>query len=136
MKKEWLPLLAITLAGAVAIWVFALRPDSGADDMQPGRMFLVPVYPIGPVAEPPKEFRWRPLAPARKYVVEVFDQSMQSIWSGETAENSLACPPEVRERMVGGEPLFFQVRAHGRFGRELVASERVFFRLSTGPEEG
>lgn len=130
MRKEFIPLAIIAALAAAAIWFFALSPGGPSDDEFQGRQILIPVYPIGPLSEPPVKFTWRPLKGAHGYEVEVFDQSMTRVWKGKTSENSVACPEDLKDFLLGGQALFYKVSAKGRFGKTLLSSEPVLFRLS------
>jgi hypothetical protein len=130
LRREFIPLAIIAALAAAAIWFFALSPGSPSDDEFQGRQILIPVYPIGPLSEPPVEFSWRPLKGARGYEVEVYDQGMRLVWSGKSKENSLACPAELKDLLLGGQALFYRISAKGRFGKTLLSSEPVLFRLS------
>ncbi len=130
MKREFVPLIAVTLLAALAIWYFGLRSPAEDSRRADRALFLVPMSPIGSVSEPPEEFRWRSLRDAKKYEVQLFDPTMKQIWKGSAAENYLACPSEVSEYLATGQPLYYRVIAKGSFGKEIVASEHVYFQLS------
>lgn len=137
MRKEYIPLAVITALAAAAIYFFTLRPEPPPDaGAQGGKRILIPIYPIGPVSEPPTEFTWRSLKGVREYEVEVFDQGMTLIWAGKTDESALPFPAELTELLIGGEALFYQVNAKGRLGKLLLSSEPVLFRLSSPPNRG
>ncbi len=130
MRNKYFPVAAIAALAAVAIYFFAIRPDVSPVETGRERLFLVPVAPVGPVSEPPEEFRWRSLESAHKYEVEVFNSAMISLWIGDTKETSIAFPLELSAPLLGGETLFFQVSAKGKYGKALVSSTPVLFRLS------
>lgn len=59
------------------------------------------VAPLGPVAEPPDSFSWRPVPEARGYVVELLDGDGELLWrSGEVAGAMVPWPATV-ERPPG-----------------------------------
>ncbi|NNE08407.1 MAG: hypothetical protein HKN20_07590, partial [Gemmatimonadetes bacterium] len=85
MRREWIPLFLITAAAAACVYWFGIRaPEPVSEDERPDAMIVIPLYPVGPLAEPPAEFRWRGPSSTRKYRVAVYDQGMNELWTGET----------------------------------------------------
>ena len=133
MINRWflLAILAALTIGAVA--AFVVFAPSPADEVGTEEI-LIPRGPAGTIVGPPEEFRWNPVRGARSYRVAVFDAKGETLWEGDASEERLAFPEELREEALTGASFFYRITAKGRFGAEIVSSERVLFRCRPAAE--
>ena len=121
---------ALCLAGVVLFVLFAPSPadETGTEEI------VIPIAPVGPVAGAPEEIRWNPVRGARAYRVEILDGRGEPLWEGESDRESIPFPEELRDRVLGGGVHFYRIVAKGRFGAEILSSEKVLFRCRPAEE--
>lgn len=73
----------------------------------------------------PLTFKWEGWHGAENYVLELYDETLLSIWkSPETSRTHLALPPETAARLQPGRPYFWMITAYRH--KEKVAESGLF----------
>ncbi|MEN6559939.1 MAG: hypothetical protein ABFD52_04095 [Acidobacteriota bacterium] len=73
------------------------------------------------------EFKWEPAPRAVRYVVEIFDQSLQKTWQSDpVTETRLKLPEEARDAVPAGQTYFWRVTAVLEDGQELASKLSEF----------
>ena len=134
MNRRWAALGGLAVLTVGAVYFFAIR-SPGSDPPHPGDRFVRPLYPVGPVEDPPPEIRWRPVPDARGYEVEILDQALHPLWKGESGDTVLPFPEPMKLQLLEGKSLLYRIRAMGMLGKGLAQSDLILLRLSP-PREG
>jgi hypothetical protein len=87
------------------------------------------ISPVGDVAARPAEFRWRAVPGAARYQVRLMEVDGREVWSGETADTSIAAPTTP---IAPGTTLLWEVRAMDGSGKVIATSATSTFRVSPG----
>ena len=67
------------------------------------------IQPVGET-EPPIVFKWKPVAEAKSYTVDLFDERLTPIWeSPQSSKTSTPLPPEITNRLESGKTYFWSV---------------------------
>lgn len=90
---------------------------------------IVQLVPSGDLAQPPERFFWQAVEGASKYQVQVFEVDQNEIWSGESSGSNLLLPRALRDKIVPGKRLIWQVTALDAQGRRLATSSQTGFRI-------
>ena len=108
-------LIAIVIA-AVFMFRGAPPPDGGRN-----RPAIMPeiLAPTGPIAaDPPLLFKWRPVAGAASYVIEVYDESLQFIWESPPVSTTAAIlPAHLWQVLSDGSDYYWSVTAYDSEGK-------------------
>jgi anti-sigma factor RsiW len=92
--------------------------------------------PIGDVAAPPAELRWRPRPGAVSYRVTLSAVDGTVLWQSTVTAPSARLPEEVVQELHRAVVYFWRVEALDAAGARLGASEPVRFRARPAPEGG
>jgi len=106
-----------------------LRADAGRGDEVLRSQEIAIVNPTGDLQAPPTEFRWQPVAGAVNYSIQVTEVDHTVVWTGESAETSLAIPAEIRSSLIAQKPFLWQVIAFNARGDKTAASQQQRFRV-------
>ena len=129
---RWLPLaVSLVFVMAVALWSGRHRPagprgklPGGSEGLRGGVPTLVLLEPVGPIAEPPRQFRWTRDPDAASYRVELFDQDAKRIGLVTTRDTTLAIESLTHETISSGQ---WRVVPLGADGLELPRHVRAVF---------
>lgn len=96
------------------------------------------IGPVGDVAQPPKELKWKAFSGATQYKVSIMEVDHAPLWSAETNYISLTIPNATRIKMLPGKPVLWQVAALDSQGRTLAVSQLQRFSVArlSGPDKG
>ena len=132
--KLWRTLYAIAAAVVLVIgvsWWLQFREPSievgGADVYRGAR--LEAIAPIGDIAQPPNEFRWKAVPNASQYRIRIVEIDSTVIWSSITTEPYASVPPSVIKQFVPGKSLRWDVQAL-RGTETITSSETQTFRVT------
>jgi hypothetical protein len=94
---------------------------------------VVALAPKGDLADRPTELRWQPLPSADRYAVKLMEVDRVELWQGLSKEPKVMLPAEVREKIVPGKTLLWQITALDANGGALAASQVERFRVAIAP---
>ena len=118
-------LAGIALLSLLAVYFFALHGPASERPARPASL-LIPLSPVGTVRQEPAEIRWRAVAGAGRYDVEIAGKGRETVWKGSAAESSIPFPAEAIARLLPGEWCYSPVRSRrGRGGEKRPASRAV-----------
>ncbi len=95
---------------------------------------VVALAPIGDLMQSPAELRWRPLSGAARYSVKLMEVDRSELWEASSEQTAVLLPAAVREKVVPGKTLLWQVTALDGAGKALANSRLERFRLTPPPE--
>ena len=124
---RWAPVLAlVALVVGVGAFLAVSRAACHSDLRSPSSK-LTFLSPAGSIPAPPAVFRWSPVLKAEGYVVEVIDDSLDSIHTDSAFfVNELVLPPAVRDRFVKGKVYLWTVTARDKDSNLLTAGSASF----------
>jgi hypothetical protein len=131
-------LAALTIALGVSTFVLDRRtgitlPEGAGSDVVYRSDNLELVAPSGDLNSIGSEFRWKPLARAARYDVEVLEVDRTVLWQSEAQTGGIAVPAAVRARALPGKTLLWRVTAKDSANRVIAESPLVSFRVKTKP---
>lgn len=85
--------------------------------------------PVGPIAELPADFRWRPVDGVDVYRLTVYAVDDAVVWQGEADEPRLLLPLELVERLQPAVAYTWAVTAFDESGNRLAWSAHTRFRV-------
>jgi len=121
----------LVIVSGAAYWMSNREPE-----LDPG-IHLLSVYrtsrldviaPLGDSTEIPKELKWRGVARATSYSVQMLEIDRTLLWSAQTAQESIALPKDVMARCAPGKSILWEVTAH-RGSTVLASSGTQRFRF-------
>lgn len=125
--------LAIVLVGAGVVLEMrqnrqpALTGTGGTEILRSPTIAIL--SPVGDLHEKPAEIRWEAAQRAVRYRVRILGVDRQELWSGETASNNIALPPNAKALIVPMKTLLIQVGAYDEGASKIAESEAIRFRL-------
>ncbi len=135
--RRWAPLAAaVVLAIMLRNWVSGPPEVLDIPDVSIVRAGQVEaVGPLGTLAGPPSELRWKEVAGAAKYSVGVFEVDQTELWNAETAQASIAIPEQLQQRMTVGRRFLWEVKAFDATGAQIGGTAVADFeiRVDDGP---
>ncbi|MEE8583350.1 MAG: hypothetical protein V3T83_00700 [Acidobacteriota bacterium] len=90
---------------------------------------IAQLAPSGDLTRLPERFSWQAVEGASTYRVQVLEVDHSEIWSGEASGNDLFLPEQLRQQIVPGKRLLWQVTAFDEQGRRLASSPQTGFRV-------
>jgi hypothetical protein len=124
--------LVLVGLGVALRWNAAPRPPSLPDgpisDVVRGAE-LVLEGPVGDADGEPREFRWRAVAGAESYRLEVRDVAGELLYAAESRGTVLATPAELADTLESRVSYSWTVVARGAGGTELTRSTPAIFRF-------
>jgi hypothetical protein len=90
--------------------------------------------PIGEIAEPPRELRWRPVDGAASYRVRLIAVDGDPLWDDRLTAPPAAMPPAVVARLHRAVSYDWIVEAETPDGKVLARSAQARFRIRALPE--
>lgn len=130
----WSLSLAATLLLAVGGYLLVREPGTElapTDDATVYRTAAVePVAPLGDLAAPPEELRWRPVDGAVRYDLRVLEVDGTEVWRGSTTATAIAVPSEVRAAALPARRLEWSVTAVDAAARPVAAPASASFRVA------
>ena len=136
----WRPLapLAAAIALAMVLWTWSPGvPDvvdvSDAPTLRAGQ--IESLEPTGVLTAAPTELRWEAVPGAAVYQVRVLEIDRTELWRADTTEASVAMPADIREKMVIGRRVLWEVTALDSAGAKLggVGTADFAIRAKGGP---
>jgi hypothetical protein len=94
---------------------------------------VVALAPIGDLIQSPAELRWQPLPGAARYSIKLMEVDRSELWETSSEQTAVVLPAAVREKVVPGKTLLWQVTALDGAGKVLASSPIERFRLPTPP---
>ena len=88
------------------------------------------IAPVGDLAAPPAELRWKPVSGADAYEVVVSEVDRTELWRATTNETHIALPDAIVRQIVPGKTLVWEVTAK-RTGSAIQSSGAERFRVTT-----
>ncbi|MBV9496783.1 MAG: hypothetical protein JOZ54_21245 [Acidobacteria bacterium] len=124
-RFAWAAAAAIAIAIAGGVWMETREPSiGGVESTNVYRALSVEaIAPVGDLAEAPRELRWKPVAGATGYAVELREVDRTLLWRSETSASVLALPADVVAQCAPGKSLLWDVAA--RRGSDVLASSGV-----------
>jgi hypothetical protein len=107
----------------------ALRSD-GASPMVLRSEGVITLSPKGDLGQGPTELSWQPVPGAANYSVKLMEVDRSELWEASSGQTSVSLPATVRERIVPGKTLIWQVVALDATGKTLAASQVERFRIA------
>ncbi len=126
---------AVLVMGAGAAYaVFGRQPSpvapAGTDLVyRSGTVELI--SPAGDVEVLPAEWTWRAVPGAVRYDLRIREVDGSDVWSGSSAQSRLGIPSAVRQILVPGKTVTWDVVALGPDGREVARSSAQRVRLAS-----
>jgi hypothetical protein len=114
--------VVVIVAGA-AYWMDHREPElsTGINVQSVYRTSRLDVIaPLGSLPKIPQELKWRRVARATSYSVQMLEIDRTLLWSAETAGESIPLPADVMARCAPGKSILWEVKA--RRGSEVLAS--------------
>lgn len=100
-----------------------LPPEVRISEDQPFRSSQLDVIaPVGAVVEAPAQLRWRAVPGAAGYEIRVLEVDRTELWRTTVPTTSVAMPEQVRDRLVPGKRVLWEVTARNATGAEIAAS--------------
>ena len=125
LRYGWAAAAAVVLAIGAGFWLEtrepALSPADPAGIYRTAR--LEAIAPAGDLAQAPAELRWKPVASATGYAVEILEVDRTLVWKAETDHDHIVLPAAVVARFAPGKTLLWDVQA--RRGSDVLASSGV-----------
>ncbi len=135
---------ALSLAAMVIAVVLGLsirtskEPALVSDGVSGSRLLrsegVVAIAPIGDLMQSPAELRWQPLLGAARYSVKLMEVDHSELWQASLEQTAVPLPAVVREKVVPGKTLLWQVTALDGAGKALANSRIERFRLTPPPK--
>jgi len=132
-----LSLAAMVIAVAVGLSVRTSREPGLISDGIPTALRsqgVVGLAPIGDLMQSPTELRWQPLPGAARYSIKLMEVDRSEFWQASAEGTVVLLPAAVREKVVPGKTLLWQVTALDAAGKALGSSPLERFRLSASPK--
>ncbi len=125
----------LTLVAALAVGGFSLLgPGRSPSDLGSlrGDEPLSLLFPSGITAETPTELRWVAHPDATRYRIEILNENLEEIWSGQTsgAETVLVVDSTGLDLLIPGRMYIWRVVAQDEFGATVGASPAAQFEIS------
>lgn len=124
--RTWLPVaVSALLVVALFLWRDRQRASLRGGTRPSGPIAaLVLLEPVGPIADPPRQFRWTRDAGAERYRVELFDQNAQNVGVAVTNDTVLAAGALSNRTLNAGQ---WRVVPIGADGVDLPRHVRAVF---------
>jgi hypothetical protein len=107
-------LAAIVVAGAVMLHT-AKEPELRASNTGQPAIYrsqeVQVVSPVGELQQAPTELRWQRFPGAERYRINLMEIDKSSLWNSETKEVNIVIPKTVRDKILPGKPIQWQVTA-------------------------
>jgi len=126
-------LLAVAIAAAVLLRPSRepeLRADLGQGQAVVRSQEIETIGASGEVAAPPLALEWRAVNGAAEYKVALMEVDRVPFWNSQTAANTVSVPATVRDKMLPGKPVLWQVTALDAQGNVLATSQIQRFLVS------
>jgi hypothetical protein len=127
---RWLvPALAMAIVAVVGFLVLnrpkepELQADAGHGLAIYRSQEVQVIEPIGDLASAPEKLRWQAFSGAAEYQISIMEVDQAVLWSEKTDDLLLTIPATVRDKMLPGKPLLWQVKAVDSQGRLLATSQ-------------
>lgn len=124
-RYGWAAAAAVVLAIGAGFWMETREPSLSPAD--PAGIYrtvrLDAIAPTGDLAAAPPELRWKGVAGATGYAVELLEVDRTLVWKSETDQDHIALPAAVVARCLPGKTLLWRVEA--RTQSQVVASSGV-----------
>jgi len=135
LSSAALSLAAMLVAIAAGFYLTTAKEPVLVSDGSTGQTLLrsqgvVALAPKGDLAEGPTELRWQPVPGADHYSVKLMEVDRVELWQGLSKEPKLMLPAEVREKIVPGKTLLWQVTALDVNGQAVATSQVERFRIA------
>ena len=85
--------------------------------------------PIGDVKRTPDDLKWESSSTASKYAVKIMEVDHTILWSGESFDNFLTLPADVKRKIIEHKPMLWQVEALDSNGKIIATSPPARFRV-------
>jgi len=85
--------------------------------------------PIGDVKRMPDDLRWESSRKATKYAVKLMEVDHTMLWSGESFDNFMTLPADVKRKILDQKPMLWQVEALDSSGKIIATSPPARFRV-------
>jgi hypothetical protein len=135
LSSAALSLAAMLVAIAAGFYLTTAKEPVLVSDGSTGQTLLrsqgvVALAPKGDLAERPTELRWQPVPGADHYSVKLMEVDRVELWQGLSKEPKVMLPAEVREKIVPGKTLLWQVTALDVNGQAVATSQVERFRIA------
>lgn len=130
----WSLSLAATLLLAVGGYLLVREPGADVARTDGATVYrtaaVEPLAPLGDLAAPPEELRWRPVDGAVRYDLRVLEVDGTEVWRGSTTATAIAVPSEVRAAALPARRLEWSVTAVDAAARPVAAPASASFRVA------
>ena len=89
--------------------------------------------PKGDLEHSPTELRWQPVPGAVRYSVKLMEVDRAVLWESSSEQTMLLLPPTVREKIIAGKTLLWEVTAIEVGGKAVATSPVERFRVPIKP---
>jgi hypothetical protein len=125
--------LAASLLLVAGAYLLIREPGAEVDDTGGAAIYrtagIEPLAPLGDVATPPDELRWRPVVGAARYDLRIMEVDGTELWRGSTTETAIAVPVEVQAAARPARRLEWSVTAVDAAARPVAAPASASFRV-------
>ena len=94
---------------------------------------LVLHAPAGDLTSIPTKLQWSEVPGAASYEVRILEVDQTVLWRGSTTASELTLPQEIRQRLVPGKTMLWNVTGRDAAGQNIAVSETGKFRLTLQP---
>lgn len=132
--KPWLA-GAVTACLVAGVGFYATQPKVA----EPGETGNGPIVyrsgvvelagPAGDLPAAPTLLRWRPVAGAASYEVQILEVDREVLWKSESTRDQIGVPAQVRSRLTAGKTVLWQVTAKDAKGNPVASSPSERFRV-------
>jgi hypothetical protein len=140
--RIWVPAGAV-LAVAIAVLLLLkpsrepeLRADLGQGPSIARSQEVETVGASGEVPAAPMTLEWRAVDGAAEYKIALMEVDRVPFWNSQTAANTVSVPATVRDKMLPGKPVLWQVTALDAQGKVLATSQIQRFLVSPSKVRG
>ncbi len=94
---------------------------------------VIPLAPKGDLEQSPTELRWQPVPGAARYSAKLMEVDRAVLWQSSSEQATVVLPQTVREKIVPGKTLLWEVTAIEPGGKALAISPAQRFRVTIKP---
>jgi hypothetical protein len=134
-----LSLAAMLVAVVAGLYLTTAKEPVLVSDGSTGQTVLrsqavVAIAPKGDLTKGPTELRWQSVPGADHYSVKLMEVDRVELWQTSSKQPSVMLPEAVREKIVPGKSLLWQVTAINENGKAVATSQVERFRVAISPE--
>ena len=94
---------------------------------------VIPLAPKGDLEHSPTALHWQPVPGAARYSVKLMEVDRAVLWQSSSEQPTVVLPQTVREKIVPGKTLLWEVTAIEAGGKAVATSPAARFRVTIKP---